>query len=648
MNDKEKMNEEKNFQNLNQFRQPRKPFSLWKYIIVFFAAWFIFSYTFQWYGNESRVNISYSEFRNQVKKNNVDEVLIKGQEVTGKFNKEYLDITQIKNEKSDTTTYQFFSTTLPPFENKDLTEFLENHNVTINAEVEDSSNWWTYLLIILIPWILIIGYIVYMRKKMQGKMGNMFGGGKGILGIGKSRAKKFQREKADVTFDDVAGLKNAKADLSEIIDYLKSPDKYSKLGADIPKGILLMGPPGTGKTLLARATAGEADVSFYSISGSEFIEMFVGVGASRVRDLFDRAKKEAPSVIFIDEIDSIGRARGTGLGGGHDEREQTLNQILSEMDGFEPNSSVVVMAATNRPDVLDTALTRPGRFDRRVTLELPQREAREKILEIHTRKVTLGEDVDLGNIASRTVSFSGADLENLVNEAALLAGRKEKDKVENEDFDEARDKILLGAEREEKINDEEKHLIAYHEGGHALLAKLLPDTDPLQKVTIIPRGRSLGVTEQVPEIERHNLKRNYLLNRIAVTLGGRAAEKIKFDDFSNGAANDLKQVTKLARKMVCQWGMSDKLGPVYFRQGEEHLFLGKEMAQQKDFSEETARIIDEEIQRIINEQMEKAIDTLKENEVKLDAIADGLIENETLENEQIDWILDKVEKGEKE
>ncbi|HER40774.1 MAG TPA: ATP-dependent zinc metalloprotease FtsH, partial [Salinimicrobium catena] len=496
------------------------------------------------------------------------------------------------------------------------------------------------------PWILILAYFFYMRRKIQGQMGGGMMGRGGIFGIGKSRARKFRREKISVTFNDVAGLENAKADLKEIIVYLKNPEKFSKLGADIPNGILLMGPPGTGKTLLAKATAGEAEVSFFSISGSEFIEMFVGVGASRVRDLFSEAKKNAPSVIFIDEIDSIGRSRGTGLGGGHDEREQTLNQILNEMDGFEKNESIVVLAATNRPDVLDPALVRPGRFDRRVTLDLPLKTARKKILEIHTREVPVGDDVDLENIAARTVGFSGADLKNLVNEAALFAGREKKDKVEKSDFEKARDKIILGSETDEMIDEDEKKLVAYHEAGHALVALLMEEADPLEKVTIIPRGRTLGITEQMPEIERRNYRKKYLMAKIAVALGGRASEKIVFNDVSNGAANDFKQVTNLARKMVCLWGMSDKLGPVFYKQGEEHQFLGKEITRQKDFSEHTQQIIDDEIKEIILDMEKKAEYIIKKNRVKLDALAEALIENETLDKKQIDWILDKVEEGE--
>jgi cell division protease FtsH len=408
--------------------------------------------------------------------------------------------------------------------------------------------------------------------------------------------------------------------------------------------VLLMGPPGTGKTLLAKAVAGEAGVPFFSISGSEFVEMFVGVGASRVRDMFQNAKQEAPAIIFVDEIDSVGRARGTGLGGGHDEREQTLNQILAEMDGFSSEETVVVMAATNRPDVLDPALLRPGRFDRKITLELPHKQAREKILEVHSKGVPLSETVDLQAIAAATVGFSGADLENLVNEAALLAARKDKRRVDREEFDEARERILFGSEREDMILDSEKRIIAYHEAGHALVAWLLPGADPLKKVTIIPRGSSLGVTEQVPEEDRHNVGRGYLMNRIAITLGGRAAEKVVFGEVSSGAEQDLKQVTQLAKRMVCQWGMSDKLAPVAFRHGEEHVFLGREMAQAKDFSEHTAEIIDGEIAAIARSMEDRAVELLSENRRRLDALAEALLEEETLVGDEIDALLGPREK----
>jgi cell division protease FtsH len=635
MDNENKNKIKKNNPEPDQLQYPKMGW--WKIILGFILLWIVASYFFRSFEGPSRANISYTKFKNEISDKNVSEITIQGNNISGQFRNKIVKV----NKQGDTTKFKYFSTFKPSFQDPELMKLLENNNVTINAEAETNNNWITYFVFLFLPWIIIIGYFIYMRRKLQGKGGSGIMGG-GIFGVGKSTAKRFKKGRSNVTFNEVAGLDNAKRDLQEIIDYLKEPAKFSALGADIPKGVLLMGPPGTGKTLLARATAGEADVTFYSISGSEFIEMFVGVGASRVRDMFENAKKSAPSVIFIDEIDSVGRARGTGLGGGHDEREQTLNQILSEMDGFEPNESVVVMAATNRPDVLDAALTRPGRFDRRITLELPHKEARKKILEIHTRHVPLAENVDLENLAARTVSFSGADLKNLVNEAALLAGRKQKKKVDKDDFDEARDKVLLGAKREEIITDQEKKVIAYHEAGHALVAKLLPDTDPLQKVTIIPRGRALGATEQIPEIERHNLKRQYLLDRIAVSLGGRAAEKIVFNDYTNGAESDLKLVTNIAKKMICQWGMSEKIGPVTFKIGEEHPFLGRELTEPKDFSESTAKIIDEEIQTVIKSMESKSETLLSKNRLKLDALAEALLENETLEKNQIDWILDKV------
>ena len=606
---------------------------LWKYIIFFIFLWFAISYLSQFFSEKS-VELPYSGFKQQVMNENVKKIIIQGDQINGDFKSVYIS-------GKDSVKYKKIYSIIPNIDDPELIGLLEKHNVIIEAKSEDNS-WLWYILILILPWVLIIGYFIFMRKRLQGKMKDFMGQGSGLFGIGKSKAKRYKRSESSVTFEDVAGLTNPKKDLQEIIDYLKDPEKYKRIGADVPKGILLMGPPGTGKTLLARATAGEAGVPFYSISGSEFIEMFVGVGASRVRDLFENAKKEAPAIIFIDEIDSVGRARGTGLGGGHDEREQTLNQILSEMDGFEPNQSVVVIAATNRPDVLDSALIRPGRFDRQITLDLPQKNARKKILEIHSHHIPLDDDVDLENLSARTISFSGADIKNLVNEAALLAGRKSKSKVGMEDFEEARDKILLGAERDEKVGENAKKLVAYHEAGHALIAKFLSNTDPLQKVTIIPRGRALGVTEQIPAEDRYNLKKEYLLNRISVMLGGRASEKLVFDDISNGAANDLKQISILARKMVCQWGMSDKLGPVYFKKGEEHMFLGKEIAQAKDYNESTAKIIYEEVQKILTDMEKKAIDTLKKHRIELDALAHALLENETMEKEEIDWLLDKV------
>lgn len=614
----------------------RKPAFNWRLIFWLFLIFFMMSYFFNQFFEKNSIKLPYSTFKKEVKKNNVSEVRIKGQEISGTFRNEYQ---KAMAAKEDTMAYKNYLTVKPEFEDPELMKILEANEVTITAEKEDSS-WLRLFLFLVLPWVLIIGFFMYTRNKMFKQSGGMGG----LFSIGRSRAKRFLKSSSNVTFNDVAGLDNAKKDLREIIEYLKEPEKFSALGANIPKGVLLIGPPGTGKTLLARATAGEADCQFFSISGSEFIEMFVGVGASRVRDMFETAKKDAPSIIFIDEIDSVGRTRGTGLGGGHDEREQTLNQILSEMDGFSPHESIIVIAASNRPDVLDPALTRPGRFDRQISLDLPQKKARYRILQIHTKRVPLAEDVDLENIAARTVGFSGADIQNLVNEAALLAGRKKKQKVDSDDFLEARDKIVMGHEREDMMNDSEKKVIAYHEAGHTILAKLLPCADPVEKVSIIPRGRALGATEQIPEEDRHNLSRKYLLDRITIMLGGRTAEKLIFEEMTTGAADDLKRVTKIARRMVSQWGMSERLGAVTFRFGEDHVFLGQEIAQQKDFSEETARIIDEEVQKIVREQEEKATTMLKENRHRLEKLASELLEHETLEKEKINEIIDSNSK----
>jgi cell division protease FtsH len=623
----------------------------WKTLIWVLLAWLLFLYFLGGLISPTPTarTISYTEFKRTVKQGKIAEVTLKGNEISGKFRQ-----TSSGEEKAEAggeqsifqifqknkSQAEYFKTTKPALEDPELLSLLEENNVSIHARTPQRP-WWSTLLISFLPWVLILGLIFYASKKMQERMA---GGGKGggIFGFAKSKAKLFDKKSIDVTYDDVAGLDNAKKELQEVKEYLRDPSRFQRLGGELPKGILLVGPPGVGKTLLAQATAGEADVPFYSISGSEFIEMFVGVGASRVRDMFKKAKKDAPAIIFIDEIDSIGRVRGTGLGGGHDEREQTLNQILAEMDGFSPHESVVVMAATNRPDVLDPALIRPGRFDRRITLDLPQKKARQKILETHTREVPLADDVDLKNLAQRTPGLSGADLKNVVNEAALLAARKDKKQVAAEDFDQARDKILLGLEREDVIKDEDKKVIACHEAGHALLAKLLPGADPLQKVTIIPRGQSLGATEQVPEEERHNIKRGYLLNRLAIMLGGRAAEKILFEDVSTGAADDLKKATELARRMVCQWGMSEKLGPVTFRLGETHPFLGRELTESRDFSEHTARLIDEEIKSIVGKMEQKAEETLGDNRDSLEVLTEQLLEHETLTKEEVDKILEET------
>ena len=483
--------------------------------------------------------------------------------------------------------------------------------------------------------MLLIGIFWFLIGRARRQMGpGMFGRFSG------NRAKRYDKADSHVTFKDVAGLRNVKTELLEVVDFLKHPERYSALGAKIPKGVLLVGPPGTGKTLMARAVAGEAGVPFFSISGSEFIELFVGVGASRVRELFDEAKKASPCIIFIDEIDAVGRSRGAGLGGGHDEREQTLNQILSEMDGFETNQAVIVLAATNRPDVLDPALVRPGRFDRQVVVERPQRAGRKAILEVHTRKMPLAKDMDLDAIARATIGFSGADLQNLANEAALMAARDGKKKIDMQCFDKAKDKILLGTLRDEAVSEREKKITAYHEAGHALLAMLLPGADPVHSVTIVPRGRALGVTQQLPSEEINNYSRTYLLNRVVILLGGRAAEELVFDERTTGAENDLQQSTQLVERMICRWGMSEKLGPVSFRRGEEHVFLGREIGEGKHFSEHTAMLIDDEIRRMIDEGSQQALDLLKENRDKLEKLADELLEKEILSDREIYELLD--------
>jgi cell division protease FtsH len=532
-----------------------------------------------------------------------------------------------------------FTSTKPEISDTGLLDLLEQHGVQVAAEPA-GGGLWGRVLISLLPWILILGLFLFISYRMQQRLMGGGGAGGGLFGFGKSRAKRIQAQEVAVGLDDVAGLDNAKADLAEIIDNLADPRRFRSLGAKIPKGVLLVGPPGTGKTLLARAVAGEAGVPFFHLSGSEFVEMFVGVGASRVRDLFDSAKKAAPCVIFIDEIDAVGRSRGAGLGGGHDEREQTLNQILSEMDGFEPHQNVVVLAATNRPDVLDAALLRPGRFDRKVYLELPDHQARRAILEIHSRKLPLADDVDLERVARRTTGFSGADLENLVNEAALLAGRRQRIEVNMALFAEARDKIALGAEREQAISDGERRLIAVHESGHALLAWLLPNADPLDKVTIIPRGRALGITEQIPEEERHTYKQSYLRDRIGVMLGGRIAEQLVFGEVTTGSESDLDQATKLARRMVARWGMSEAIGPVSFTREQHPLFLGREIQEEPDdHGDSTAQRIDDEIKALIGGIEQDARALLRKHRGAIECLAERLLEEETLDCAEVERVL---------
>ena len=497
-----------------------------------------------------------------------------------------------------------------------------------------SVDWGGYLLS-MAPWLLLIVFWIFIMRRMQGGMG----GTKGLFSFGKSRARLWTTDKPGVTFDDVAGCEEAKTELTEIIQFLKHPKRYQKLGGRIPKGVLLLGPPGTGKTLMARAVAGEANVPFFSISGADFVEMFVGVGASRVRDLFEQGKKHAPAIVFIDEIDAVGRHRGAGLGGGHDEREQTLNALLVEMDGFEPNTNIIVLAATNRPDVLDTALVRPGRFDRQVVVDAPDLRGRHGILKVHTRKIPM-KDVNLETIAKGTPGLVGADLENIVNEAALLAARKEKSNVNMDDFEEAKDKVMMGVERKSMLlSDEEKELTAYHESGHALVAKLLPDADPIHKVTIIPRGRALGLTSQLPIDERHNYPKSYIETRLKVLMGGRVAEQIIFGELTTGGGNDIEVASEVARKMVCEWGMSKVMGPLTFGKKEQEIFLGREIAQHRDYSELTAQKIDEEVTKIVTEAEKVVMKLLKNNIDKLHSLAKVLLEYETINGADIDDIL---------
>ena len=526
-----------------------------------------------------------------------------------------------------------FNAVMPPPEERDITERLNAKSIEFQVK-DQSVGLFTTLLIYSAPFIiLLLVFFYFMRRSSDPFSSGMFGS------FIRSPAKRFRPSDQRNTFDDVAGMEHAKRELQEVVEFLKDPAKFQRLGAQIPKGVLLMGPPGTGKTLMARATAGEAGVPFFSISGSEFIQMFVGVGASRVRDMFRTAKEAAPSILFVDEIDAVGRVRGAGLGGGHDEREQTLNQILNEMDGFQQNEAVIVIAATNRPDVLDPALLRPGRFDRHVSVERPTKEGRVGILKVHSRKVPLGDDVNLEEVAAGSIGFSGADLRNLVNEAALSATRDAKDVVDREAFEIARDRILMGAKREEILSDHEREMTAYHEAGHALLAWLLPEVDPVHKVTIIPRGRALGVTQLLPQEERYSIGENRLHSDLVVMMGGRAAEKLVFDEFSANAEDDLKRASQLARRMVGYWGMSDAIGPAAFRDGEEHPFLGKEMHEARHYSEETAHVIDQEMQRFLNVAHDRATELLTQNRDKLDRISKGLLENEMLGTEELTELI---------
>ncbi|MBC7195882.1 MAG: ATP-dependent metallopeptidase FtsH/Yme1/Tma family protein [Deferribacterales bacterium] len=594
-----------------------KNISLWFVIALLMVVMFNFFDA----GQGVRQKISYSDFINKVATDQVQTVLIKDKLITGTFQ-----------------NGEQFETFAP--DDNELVKMLREHNVQIFVKPPEQNPWYLQILISWLPMILLIGIWIFFMRQMQGGSGKAFS-------FGKSKAKLLTQDQHKVTFKDVAGVEEAKEELEEIIEFLKDPHKFQKLGGKIPKGVLLVGPPGTGKTLLAKAVAGEAGVPFFTISGSDFVEMFVGVGASRVRDLFEQGKKNAPCIIFIDEIDAVGRHRGAGLGGGHDEREQTLNQLLVEMDGFESAEGVILIAATNRPDVLDPALLRPGRFDRQVVVPRPDFKGRFEILKVHASKTPLADDVDLEVIAKGTPGFAGAELANLVNEAALLAARKNKDKVGMAEFEEAKDKVMMGKERRSMvISEEEKENTAYHEAGHAIVAKFIPGSDPVHKVSIIPRGMALGVTQQLPKDDKYMYTKEYLEGRLAVLMGGRAAEVLIFNRYTTGAANDIERATDIARNMVCSWGMSEKLGPLAFGKKDEAIFLGKELSTHKNFSEKTAVMIDEEVKAIVTTSYRRAYKILEEHLDVLHAVSKLLLAKETIDGKDIDLIINGAEVSE--
>ncbi len=601
--------------------------SIWMVVALFLLATLAINYYFSAESPAEHVYpINYSMFKTLLEDDQVIAVTLRGREASGE-----LAVPHALGPGGEYSKH--FRTFLPELEDDSLLPALEEKKVDINVQPANGKTGIITIIISYLPWILIIAFWIWIIRRAQRNISGGLGG-KGELG-------KFLRGSAEVaevpqtSFDDVAGQDAAKREVTELVEFLKNPEQFRKLGAEVPRGVLLMGPPGTGKTLMAKALAGEAGVRFYSISGSEFIEVFVGVGASRVRHLFEEAKKTAPSIIFIDELDSIGRTRGTGLGGGHDEREQTLNQILAEMDGFTGHEAVIIVAATNRPDVLDPALLRPGRFDRHVVLELPDRNDRTALLKVHTRKVPLADDVDMDKIAAGTPGFSGADIKNLVNEAAMLAARDREASVSMRHFDDARDKLLLGTVRTLAIQPEERHRLAVHESGHALVAYYLPHADPLYKVSIIPRGRALGVTHQLPEQERHTLPEDYLLDRLVVMLGGRSAEQELLGNVSSGADDDIAQATALARAMVSRWGMSRDIGPVDLRDSEEHPFLGREIAQPRRFSENSAQAVDEAVKQLLKEAEARALSLIREKRTRLDKLISTLEQHETLDKDQV-------------
>ncbi|RKY54793.1 MAG: cell division protein FtsH [Candidatus Neomarinimicrobiota bacterium] len=616
----------------NNFRWKKASKTSLIWIIIFISSIFLIQILSS--GGYEEYPVAYTQFKDLLKEKAIAEATVMGEELHGVLKAEKTMTIGNKSVK-----VEHFVVTLPFIDSEMLKEW---DAAGLRYKFKKKPVRWTGYFLNILPWLLFIGVWIYFLRRVQG------GGNQGIFSFGKSRARLWTSDRPKITFSDVAGCEEAKQELEEIIEFLKNPKKFVRLGGKIPKGALLVGPPGTGKTLLAKAVAGEAGVPFFSISGADFVEMFVGVGASRVRDLFEQGKRNAPCIIFIDEIDAVGRYRGAGLGGGHDEREQTLNQLLVEMDGFDENTNIIVLAATNRPDILDPALLRPGRFDRRIVVDVPDVKGREQILKVHTKNIPLAKDVDLSIIAKSTPGMVGADLANLVNEAALLAARKDKEAVGMEDFEEAKDKVLMGVERRSlRIPQRERELTAYHESGHALVAIMIPDADPVHKVTIIPRGRALGMTAQLPLDDRHNYSKSYIRSQLCVLLGGRAAEKLIFNELTTGAGNDIERATELARKMVCEWGMSEKLGPLTFGKKGEEIFLGREIARHRDYSEETARLIDAEVKRFVEEAEEEASRILKEHMEALKKLAETLLEKEVLDGAEIKRIVEKVEKASK-
>lgn len=602
-----------------QARRVFGPIIVW--LIVLLASWFVWNFFLT--RSRGRVTIDYTDFIRELDSSNVAEVVLVDRDLSGRLKRESEIVTS-----KGSVRYREFKTYVP--EDPELIKRLLASGVRVSARAPSQ---WGPILINVLPWILIIGFWILFMRRMSSGQDRAFS-------FGKTRARPMTSDRPKVTFNDVAGVEEAKEELREVIEFLKAPHKFQRLGGRIPKGVLLVGPTGTGKTLLAKAVAGEAGVPFLSISGSDFVEMFVGVGAARVRDLFEQGKRNAPCIIFIDEIDAVGRQRGAGLGGGHDEREQTLNQLLVEMDGFETQDGVIIMAATNRPDILDRALLRPGRFDRQIVVDNPDVVGREGILRVHTRKITMAPDVDLKILARGTPGFSGADIANMVNEAALLAARRGRPAVTMQDFEDAKDKVLMGVERRSLlISEKEKRWIAYHEAGHALVSRMIPGTDPIHKVSIIPRGRALGVTQQLPLDDKRIYSREYCVDQLAIMLGGRAAELLVFGDVSTGAHDDIEKATTLARRMVCEWGMSPAVGPVTFGRQDDMVFLGREFGVRQTFSEETARLIDAEIRRFVETQQKRAEEIISSRRDKLDILARALLEKESLDGEEIDRLL---------